>query len=71
MPKPTIVAPGSEKHREMLEKLAEFCGLDTIVYMDYGDREDYVLRKGDETLTLKIRSNRIEGAFMNIDNELR
>jgi hypothetical protein len=63
---PTIVAPGSDSHRWALVQLANFCGLDTIIYNDGGDREDYVLKKGDDALTLKIRTNRVDGAFMSL-----
>ena len=65
--KAEIVSPGSVNHELQMRRLAEFCGADRITYKDGGDREDYILEKGDDVLELKIRGNKVDGAFLSID----
>lgn len=61
-----IFGAARERHREMLEKLAEFCGFDAIKYVDKGNGEEYVLYKKGETITLIVARDD-KGGFMLID----
>jgi hypothetical protein len=59
-----IINPGSDKHREQLEMLAQFIGADEIEYKNLGNGEDYLVRKGGFTLTLSVRGNKFDGGFL-------
>ncbi len=63
---PKITNPGSRKHREQLLKLARFLGLDEIEYVDFGNREEYVLIKADKSITIKANGNRPDGGFLTV-----
>jgi hypothetical protein len=65
----TVVDPGTPYHAKQMLRLAEFCGADRITYKDGGDREDYILEKDGDVLELKVRGNRVDGAFLSIDVE--
>lgn len=57
----------TENPRKMLDTLAEFAELDAIEYRDLGNGEDYILRKGAKSITLKMRGGMYQGGFMTID----
>ena len=64
-----ITNPGSPRHATQMRALAEFLDLDEIVYTDHHDLgEDYTLvRKDGENLTLRVRGNRDQGAFLCVE----
>lgn len=63
-----IFGAASERHREMLEKLAEFCGLIGIRYEDKGNGEEYTLYHSDgRSIGLLVYGNEDQGGFMMVD----
>lgn len=64
MAKPTVKNAANPRHQAAWEKFAIFAGIDEISYVDHGNGEDYILRKGNETTTLKVRGNRFDGGFI-------
>ena len=59
-----IINAACQKHREQMQRLAEFAGLDEIRYVDHGNKEDYFLVKGDKKLTLTVAGNQYDGGFL-------
>ena len=66
---PTIINPGSDKHREQLTKLAKFLGLDSIKYEDLGNGERYFLVKGERSLRIAVSGNACDGGFLTVGEE--
>ena len=65
-----IVNPASTRHSTQMETLAKFCGLDEIEYIDNGESETYILKKGVKTLKIDAAYNRADGGFLCVDCNL-
>lgn len=61
-----IHGAASEKHAQQMLDLAELVDAERVDYEDLGSGENYTLHKGGETLTLAVRGNRADGAFLSV-----
>lgn len=64
-----IHGAASEKHAHQMLDLAELVGADRIEYEDLGNGENYILYKGEQKLTLSVRGNRGDGAFLSVQRD--
>ncbi len=63
-----VIGPGSDGHRQQLQALGDFLGLEEIRYVDQGHGEDYALvRRDSQTMTILVRGNRDQGGFLVVD----
>ena len=58
-----VINAGSKKHEEILQKFGEFLEADSIEYFDYGDKEEYIIRKNNKAMSFKVSYNAVDGAF--------
>ena len=61
-----IIGSPNKEHEKSLRLLGEFSGADSVEYQDWGKAESYILRKGDNSIELKVDGNSIDGGYMNV-----
>lgn len=62
-----IIGADSAPHEKQMRRLAEFCGLDEIRYVNHGNKEEYVLSKSGVEQKIFACGNRYDGGFLVVE----
>jgi hypothetical protein len=62
-----IINPAGDSHKKMMKRIAEVTEVDSIIYEDLGEGENYILVKNGKRVVLKIRSNHVDGGYLSVE----
>jgi hypothetical protein len=62
-----IINPAGDSHKKIMERIAEVTEVDSIIYEDLGEGENYILVKNGKRVVLKIRSNHVDGGYLSVE----
>lgn len=58
-----VIDAASDKQEQSLTDFGNFIEADSIIYLDHGSSEDFIINKGGKSFIIGIRGNKVDGAF--------